>query len=164
MAEWPLCSNVTLLHFTASFKFLPFWHPHKCSTFYIVSFKKKKKKCNKNARVTHLNLFNTNAVVLTIVKLKMVTSGTVGEPVGIDRLLCCKYQVSELFPQRGWLVVLTVRRLTFIPSVAEPLFPPSAPFCCHFNLLTNSGFWSSLQVFILRVCHLAVSKAQLHRL
>lgn len=162
MPEWPLCSNVTLLHFTASFKFLSFWHPHKYSTFTLYHFKKKQ--CVTPAFLFHLNPFNTNAVVLTIVKLKTVTSRTVGEPVGIDCLLCCKYQVSELFPQRGWLVVLTVRRLTFIPSVAEPHFPPSAPLCCRFHLLTHSGFRSGLQVFILRVCHLALSKAQLHRL
>lgn len=161
MPEWPLCSNVTLLHLTASFKFLSFWQPHKCSTFTL--FKIILKNAIRHSGILiQFNLFITNAVVPTLVKLKTVTSRTIGEPVGIDRLLCSKYQVSELFPQRGWLVVLTVRRLTFIPSVAAPRFPPSAPLCCRFRLLTRSGFRSGLQVFILWVSHLALSKAQLH--
>lgn len=120
MPERLLCSNITLLH--------------------LYMFKIKQ--CVTLAFSLHLNLFITNAVVCSIVQL---TSRTLGEPGGIDRVLCCKHQVSELFPQRGWLVVLTVRRLTFIPSVAESCFPPSAPLCCRSHLATQvfrfAGFY-----------------------
>lgn len=155
MPERPLCSNITLLHFAASFKSL-FLAPKRILHFYIFKIKQ----CVTLAFSLHLNLFITNAVVRSIVQL---TSGTPGEPGGIDGVLCCKHQVSELFPPRGWLVVLTVTRLTFIPSVAESRFPPSAPLCCRCHLATQV-FRSGLQVFILWVCHLALSKAKLHRL
>lgn len=93
------CENglcVIISHFSTSLLplNLSLWYPKQILHLYIFKIRQ----FVTLAFSLHLNLFVTNAVVRSIVRL---TSRTLGEPGGIDRVLRCEHQVSELFPQRG---------------------------------------------------------------